>query len=148
MKISKETLNFNKEILFGEIGALVGTQTGGYISSKFTDSSTLISYSVVAGALVFASLFWLAMRIYDKSKKEKYSEDKFVHDLKYFTPASAFLTFGIYYPVLFFVTKHFLENGRIVEFSAIISQTLAFAFFLVGINVYRNILFNKFGKRI
>ena len=101
MKISKETINFNKEILFGELGALIGTQAGGYVASQFTSSADVISYSVVAGALIMASLFWVLMRAYDKSRRDIYSLGKFEHDLKYFTPASAFLTFFIYYPRCF-----------------------------------------------
>jgi len=148
MKFSKDTLNFNKEILFGELGAVAGTQIGGYISSNLTDSSTIISYSVVFGALVGASLFWLVMRVYDKSKKEKYSREKFIFDLKYFTPASAFFTFTCYYPTLFLITKYLLEHKTIVMFSAIFSQFIAFSFFLLGINTYRYVLIKVFNKEL
>lgn len=148
MKISQDTINFNKEILFGELGALIGTQTGGYVSSHFTSSVKIISFSVVIGALIVASLFWMLMRIYDRSRKSAYSKEKLEYDLEYFTPASACLTIFIYYPTLYLTTKHFLEHGRIVEFSAIVAQTIAFAAFIVGINIYRNILFKYYGKKI
>jgi uncharacterized membrane protein YeaQ/YmgE (transglycosylase-associated protein family) len=148
MKISRETINFNKEILFGEVGAIVGTQLGGLISSNITNSSTTIAYSVVFGALVGASLFWLIMRIYDKSKKEKYSREKFIFDLKYFTPASAFFTFMCYYPTLFLITKYLLEHQIMVTFSAIFSQFVAFSFFLLGINTYRYVLIKVFNKEL
>lgn len=148
MKISKETINFNKEILFGEAGALIGTQAGGDISSIFTKNVDIISYSVVFGALVMASVFWLLMRAYDKSRHDKYSLDKFKNDLKYFTPASAFLTFTIYYPVLFFVTRRFLLHNRIVEFSSVLAQSIAFSLFLIGINIYRYILNKYYQKKL
>jgi len=148
MKISKETFNFNKEILFGELGALVGIQFFDFLSSIFSFPVKLIPHLVVLGAIVGGSLFWLLARIYDKSKKERYSEKKFLYDVKYFTPASAFFTFAFYYPALFFATKYFLAHHRQLEFSTIISQIIAFSLFMIGINFYRYILIKVFKKEI
>jgi hypothetical protein len=148
MTITKGTIDFNKEILFGECGALLGTQAGGYISAYLTNSVDIIASSVVFGAIVMASLFWAIMRIYDKSHRDNYSKDKFIDDVKYFTPASAFLTIFFYYPTLFLATRHFLINGRIVEFSAIVAQTIAFAIFIMGINLYRFILIKYYKKEL
>ncbi|VVB83111.1 Uncharacterised protein [uncultured archaeon] len=148
MKISKETLNFNKELLIGEIGTLAGIQFVDFLSYIFSFPIKLIPHLVVFGAIIGGSLFWVLARIYYKSKEEKYSEKKFLYDIKYFTPASAFFTFAFYYPALFFATKYFLFHHRQVEFSTIISQIIAFGLFLIGINFYRYILLKVFKKQI
>lgn len=133
----KETINFNKEIFFGEIGALVGTQIFGHYASKLFISPTIISGFVVLGAIVFASLFWLAMRLYDRILRKKESTKMVKEEISYFVPASIFLTLSVYYPVLFYSTRHLLRHHDLVTYSAIISQTLAFLLFLIGINAYR-----------
>jgi len=148
MKISKGTFNFNKEILFGELGTLIGIQFVNLFSSFFYFPVKLIPHLVVLGAIVGGSLFWLLARIYDRSRKEKYSEKKFLYDVKYFTPASAFFTFAFYYPTLFFATRYFLAHHRQLEFSTIISQIIAFGLFLIGINFYRYVLIKVFKKEI
>ncbi len=144
-RISKEMSEFNKEILFGELGAIIGTQTFGYISSKLTNFENVISFFVVLGAIIFASLFWLFLRYYHKQKKG-YGVKEIIKDTFYFTPVSAILTILLYYPTLFLITKYLLINKLNVHFSAIIAQTIAFFLFLLGINVYRKFLIKYFKK--
>lgn len=146
MKISKETFNFNKELLIGEVGTLMGIQFINFLSSIFSFPIKLIPHFVVLGAIIGGSLFWLAARIYDKSKQGKYSEKKFLYDIKYFTPVSAFFTFAFYYPALFFSTRYFLTHHRQLEFSTIISQIIAFGLFMIGINLYRFLFLKVFKK--
>lgn len=148
MSITKETINFNKEILFGEIGALVGVQLFSYIFLRLDYSINLLSYIVVIGAIIGASLFWLIMRIYDKTRKDKYPEKNIINDISYYAPAAFILTSLFYYPTLFFATKYFLEHNRMVEYSAIISQIIAFVLFLIGINIYRYILGKYYNKQL
>lgn len=148
MKITRETINFNKEILFGEIGALVGVQFASYLFSRLNYSANLLSYMVVMGAIIGASLFWFTMRLYDKSRKNKYTEKKIIEDISYYTPAAFILTGLFYYPTLFFATKYFIEHNRMVEYSATVSQIIAFALFLIGINLYRYILNKYYGKEL
>jgi hypothetical protein len=148
VKISKETLNFNKEILLGEVGTLVGIQLVNLCSSIFLFPIKIIPYLVVLGAIIFGSLFWTLARIYDNSKKEGNSHKKFLSDVKYFTPASAFFTIAFYYPTLFFATKYFLEHHHQIRFSTIISQIIAFGLFLIGVNFYRFILIKVFKKQL
>lgn len=143
MKISKNLINFNKEILFGEIGAIVGIQIVDYIFSKMNYPANLFSYIIVMGAIVGASLFWFIMRIYDKTRKDKYPEKKIIEDISYYAPAAFILTSIFYYPTLFFATKYFLEHNRRVELSSTFAQIIAFGLFLLGINIYRYIL-NKY----
>ena len=148
MKISRESLDFNKEILIGEIGSLVGVQFVSLMSIHFSRYQNLIPFFIVLGAMILGSLFWVLARVYYKSKKEKYSEKSFFEDVKYFSPASILFTLVFYYPTLFFAVKYFLEHHRAIEFSAILSQVLAFLAFLVAINIYRYVLFKVFDKKL
>jgi hypothetical protein len=147
MKISKDTLNFNKEILFGEIGALIGIQLINLVPNAYLPPK-LIPFLAVLGAIFGGSLFWLWARVYYKSKEGEYSKMKFFRDIEYFAPASTFFTFAFYYPSLFFATKYFLAHHRQIEFSIIASQIIAFALFLAGINIYRYILKKVFKKNL
>ncbi len=147
-RISKETIDFNKELLFGEIGALIGIQFVDFISLFFSISISLIPHLIILGAIIGGSLFWISARIYYKSKEGNYSEKKLITDVEYFAPASAILTFTFYYPALFFSTKYFLIHHRHLEFSSIVSQTIAFLLFVIAINIYRYVLFKVFRKKI
>jgi|WetSurMetagenome_2_1015567.scaffolds.fasta_scaffold46691_2 hypothetical protein len=148
IKVSKEALDFNKEILFGEIGSLVGIQIATLLSIHFPRHSNLIPYFIVLGASVIGSLFWLLARIYYKSKKGKYSEKNFITDMEFFTPASVLFAVLFYYPALFFTSKFLLEHSKAIEFSAILSQVVAFLVFLLAINIYRYILLKVFNKKL
>jgi uncharacterized membrane protein YeaQ/YmgE (transglycosylase-associated protein family) len=148
MKITRETINFNKEILFGEVGAIAGIQIVSFTSSRVDYSVNLLSYMIVIGAIVGASLFWFLMRLYDKTRKNKYSEEKIIEDITCYAPAAFVLTSLFYYPTLFFATKYFLEHNRMVEYSATISQIIAFGLFLIGINIYRYIINKYYGKSL
>ena len=125
MKISKETLNFNKEILLGEVGSLIGIQIVRFISIHFFFYPRLIPHLSVLGGMIGGSLSWLLARVYYKSKEGEYSEKKFFKDIEYFTPASTFFTVIFYYPVLFFATKHFL-NITEWNFQRLLAQILSF----------------------
>jgi hypothetical protein len=148
MKLSKNFWDFNKELFFGEVGTLIGIQFVNLLSESYAFPIRLIPHLVVLGAMIGGSLFWLLARVYYKSKEEKYSEKKFLDDVKYFVPASTFFTFVFYYPVLFFATKYFLEHHRKLEFSTIVPQVIAFCAFIVGINIYRYILLKVEGKNL
>ncbi len=68
IKISKEAINFNKEILFGELGGVIAAPTFSYFFSRFLLSANTLATLTVISVMITASLFWLGMRIYDKSK--------------------------------------------------------------------------------
>ena len=112
MRITKETINFNKEILFGELGAIVGIQISGNLFYKLDISADLLSYLIVLGAMIGASLFWFAMRLYDKTRKQKYSEKNIIEDISYFATGSFILTAIFYYQTLFFVSKYLIEKNK------------------------------------
>ena len=81
MKISKRAIDFNKEMLFGEIGSFLGAQTFGLVFSNITSNINIISFSVIAGAILGAALFFLSARIYNQSRKRTLSRKKLVGDL-------------------------------------------------------------------
>jgi len=148
MGITKETINFNKEILFGEIGAIVGIQIFSHIFYKLELSANIISYLVVVGAIVGASLFWFIMRLYDKTRKNIYSEKNIVEDISYIVPASFILTIIFYYPTLFFMTKYLIEHNKLIDYIATVPQIVAFALYLIAINIYRKVLMKYYNKTL
>lgn len=148
MKISKAFFDFNKEIFFGELGALICIPLFSELMAQFTSRATFISFSAILGALIGGSTFWLAMRVYDKERKRKYSLGGLVEDIAYFTPAAFVLGLIIYQPVLFFVSHHLLVLGDKVLFSVLVSQASAFLLFLISINVYRSLLYKFVGEKL
>jgi uncharacterized membrane protein YeaQ/YmgE (transglycosylase-associated protein family) len=146
--ISKSAINFNKEIIFGEVGAIAGAQVFGYFSSLFAVSASIISLFATAGAIIGAAIFFISLRIYDKFKEKDLSRKKFTSDLLYFTPVAFVLTIGVYYPVLFFMDRAMLNAQHGEIYATFISQFAAFACFFVLINFYRYFLLKFAGKRL
>lgn len=144
--MKKSLINFNKEIVFGEIGSILGAPLFAFIVSRFSKNSDLISGSAVAGGIIGMAIFWLYARIADKG--DKYSLKSLGDDVKYFTPAAFILAIIFYHPTLFFVSKSFLLNGERVLYSVIFAQFAAFLFFLFGMNIYRYFLMKIVGKKL
>lgn len=146
-KISKKsTLNFNKEIVVGEVGALIGAPLVSFIASRFTSNLDAVSICAVIGAAIGACTSWLAMRIRDREKDRNFSAHNLASDIAYFTPAALLLTLTVYYPTLYFLSGDLLAVHRRVLSSVILSQITAFLLFLVLINVYRYFLAKFAGK--
>ena len=148
MKVSDEALSFNKELLFGEIGSVIGAPLASFIGSKFTSSIDAIATITVIGAAIGASLFWLGMRIYDKLKNSDVSRKKFVEDLAYLIPVASLLVFTIYYPSLYLLSHYLLENDYRAVSSAMISQVSSYVLFLLSINTYRYFLLKLTGRKL
>lgn len=151
MKISKEAINFNKQILMGEIGAIIGAQTFSHLSSEVFHSLTRISIAAVIGSMVGSSL-WMFTRAYDMASHKKFSYKELAEDIALFTPVAFLLSCLIYYPLLFFLSKsllmhHFLDHSIILS-SVFISQLIAFLVLLIALNLYRIFLFKKTGRRL
>ncbi len=146
--ISKSAINFNKELIFGELGAIAGAQVFGYVSSLFSASSNVISSFATIGAIIGAAIFFLSLRIYDKFKEKDLSRKKFANDLLYFTPVAFVLTLLVYYPMLFFADRYLLNNEHHVFYATLAAQLIAFACFLILINIYRYALIKLAGKRL
>lgn len=146
--VSKSFINFNKEILFGEIGALAGAQVFGYFAYLLTDKVNRISASATLGALIGAAVFFLSLRAYHKICENDFCGRKFAKDLFYFTPVAFVLSIGVYYPALFFIDRYLLNIHFHVVSATFIAQAIAFFCFLVGINVYRYLLLKLTGRKL
>ena len=60
--------------------------------------------------MIGASLFWFAMRLYDKTRKQNIQEKNIIEDISILHQdhLSNFAIF--YYPTLFFVSKYLIER--------------------------------------
>ncbi|MEM3091943.1 MAG: hypothetical protein QXD05_02335 [Candidatus Pacearchaeota archaeon] len=148
--IPEDFINFNKEIFFGEVGAFLGVQITGNLVNYFFVSSDLVPLFVLGGSILGASLLWLSVRFYDKTKqlKKKFSEKDFLRDIYYFTPAAFILTLIIYYPSLYYLTKKLISKDGIIIFPLFFSQLGAFILLLISLNLYKFILFKISGKKL
>jgi hypothetical protein len=146
--MQKSTLDFNREILFGECGALLMANPTATLVSHFTKNAAVISSSAVAGTLTGGALFWLAARVYDKVKVKRFDAKALASDIGYFTPAAIIVGILVYDPLIYFTAHHLLGEGDRVEYSVIAGQVVAFALFLLCMNAYRLILLRIRGKSL
>jgi hypothetical protein len=137
---------FNKELIFSEMGAIVCAPLVSWIVSQITKTPSTISASAVIGATAGAGIIWISTRMYHKRKRGDASLKSLAADMAYFTPVALLLTLLIYYPILYFASKHFLEGAHGVFASVILSQLAAYILFMISINCYRLILI-YLGKR-
>ena len=148
MRVSKSLVDFNKQILFGEIGAVVGIQLAPLVTSWFTANPDIISLAAVLGGQVAGSVVWLIVKSRDEKGPGAHSVLNLAVQIAFFSPAAFIVGLIVYQPTLFLVTRHLLRNGNLVVYSALISQFAAFSLFLVSINIYRFALYRIAGKRI
>jgi len=151
MRISKEDINFNKQIFMGEIGAIIGAQTFSHISSEVFHSLTRVPIVAVIGSMIGSSL-WIFTRAYDMASHKKFSSKELMKDFVLFTPVAFLLSCLIYYPLLFFLSRsllmHHLMDHYLILSSVFISQLIAFLVLLLALNLYRVFLFKKTGRRL
>jgi len=145
MKMDRRVVDFNKEILFGEIGALISIPIITYFVSLFSKNATLISSAAVIGSIAGASFFWIFMRAYDDKKRHELSFQTLAADIGYFTPAAFISTLFVYYPVLFFVSRYLIVHKDVIFSSVIIAQVMAFSLFLLVMNFYHHYLYRITG---
>lgn len=142
--MDKNFFNFNKQIIFGELGSIIGAPSFTYIATFFTKNPNWISISAVAGSLIGAAILWLITRIYDEKKRNRYEIKTLATDIVYYTPVATPLVFLVYQPLLFFLTRVFLGAGLYSLIAVIIAQFIAFLSFLILINLYRLFLIKRF----
>jgi hypothetical protein len=140
-------LEFNLQIMVSELGALLGAPIGGHVASANHGTTTVISAATVAGAIVGAAIMYLSLRAYHKHREGTLTGVRFVSDMVHFTPAAFLLTLLLYYPTLFFLSRA-LQANHTVLFSVVCSQLVAFALFLIGINVYWQVLRKYTGREL
>jgi hypothetical protein len=146
MRLSKRFVDFNKQLLFGEIGALMGTPLFPLITSHFTDDPAVVSFSAVIGGLAAGSIFWLVVRVYDERRRGLHWVRHLAGQIVWFSPAASVLGLLIYQPTLFLVARHLIKAGALVVHAVLASQALAFTLFLVAMNLYR-LMISRTGKK-
>jgi len=130
--------NFNKEILFGESGALILANVTAPIVAHFTQNNNIISVSALLSTLIGGSLFWLTTRIYHHKKKDSdFKVSKIKSDISYFTPAAFIFGLVVYDPAIYFISNYLLNSHYTVGISVITGQVIAFSLFLICMNLYR-----------
>ncbi|MEX0921010.1 MAG: hypothetical protein WDZ62_01985 [Candidatus Pacearchaeota archaeon] len=142
----KSTFNFNKQLLFAELGAFICAPLVAYLISYFFEEPKIISSAAIVGAVLGGSLFWLSMRAHDRKFKGKVSSKRLINDIMYFTPAAFMGTVLVYYPSVYFISKYLLTSNGDIFSSVFSSQIMAFTLFLCYINIYRYFLAKITGK--
>ena len=146
-KINREnTINFNKELVFGELGALIGAPLFSYITSIFTSLPKYISLAAVFGGIFVQAIFWLSMRAYDKKSENSLSVKNMAEDIIYFTPVAFLVALFFYYPTLFFGSEYLIKDNYKVVYSVISAQIVAFFLFVTLMNIYRYFLAKIYKK--
>jgi len=145
--MKKRTFEFNKEIVFGEIGALISVPTVSFLVSLFTKNPSAISTAAVIASLIGASAFWIFMRVFDEKRRKSYTFQHFATEVGYFTPVAFIIAVLVYYPSLFFISKYFLTKERVV-YAVITAQAVAFTLFVILMNFYRHMLFKLTGEEL
>lgn len=137
MPLSQRLVDFNKQIVLGEVGAAVGTPLAPWITARFTHDPNVISLAAVVGGLIAGSLFWLVTKFRDEHRQGAASLRRLAGHIAYYTPAAFVLGLVSYQPALFLVTRHLIVRGQHEALAAVIGQAVAFGLFLVAINLYR-----------
>lgn len=144
----KRFLNFNKQLVFGEFGALAGTPLFPLIAAHFTRDPAVLSFSAVVGGLVAGSFFWLVVKIYDEHHGGARTARHLAGQIAWFSPAAFVLGLMTYQPTLFFVGRHLIKRGVPVVAAVLLSQLLAFILFALAMNIYRLFLHHTLRKHI
>jgi hypothetical protein len=140
--------DFNKELLCGEAGALLVANGAAAAVARFTPRAALISLAAVAGTLSGGSVFWLATRIFDRTRAQSFAAREMAQDLSYFTPAAVTLGLAVYQPAMYATAHYLLQHGVAVAWSVTSGQGIGFGLFMVAMNLYRFSLLKISGKRL
>jgi len=137
---------FNKEIFFGEVGAILGAALASSITGHFTVSRAIIAQFAVVGSALGGSSLFLFEKIKNKIKRKENILKSTIKDLEFFTPAAAVIVFGISYPLLYNLAKFLIKIGWHHYLSGVVAEISAFLAFLILINLYRLVLVRKFKR--
>ncbi len=148
MALSRRVVDFNKEIIVGEIGALIGAPLFGFLGSLIRGTPDIISTFTIAGSIIGGFISWFVTRIYDEKKETEFSAKKLARKISLYTPVAFIISILIGYPVVFLVTRALSVRGHITLFSSLMGELSGFTIFLVLINVYRYLLLKHFNKML
>ena len=147
--MNKEDRNFgefNKEVLYGEAGAILGAAAISTLASHFTMSRIIISQFAVIGSMLGGGSLFLIKKIQHKIQKKQPVLKSTVRDLEVFTPAALLITLVVSYPIVYYLTKFFIKLHWHPYFAGGLSEIGGFLAFLLLINIYRLILVRKFKR--
>jgi hypothetical protein len=144
----KNFSDFNKEIFFGEAGAILGAALISTIASHFTDSGKIIAQFAVLGSIIGGSSLFLLKKIRNKIRRKEPILKSILRDLEYFTPAAAVIGFGICYPTLYSVAKFLVKMGWHTYLAGAVAEVCAFSVFIILVNLYRVGLIKWFKKNL
>lgn len=144
----KNFSDFNKEIFFGEAGAILGAALVSAITGHFTDNGKIIAQFAVVGSVLGGSTLFLLEKVKNKIRRKEPILKSIINDLKYFTPAAAIIGFGAAYPTLYNLAKFFVKIGWHPYISGAVAEVCAFTVFIILINIYRFGLIKFFKKNI
>ncbi len=148
MKLNKRVIDFNKEILIGEIGAILGAPIFGFLGSLIFTNSKFISFATLFGSILGGSISWLVARIYDEKKSKRFSVGKFAREVTFFTPVAFLISISASYPTVLFVTNSVFLRSHISFLSSLVGEICGFSIFLLLINSYRIVLGHYFNKKL
>ena len=146
IKLNQRVVDFNKEILIGEAGALLGAPIFGFLSSLISRSPNFVSFSTLLGSIIGASSSWLIARVQDEKKRGKLSRKKIAKDLSLYTPIAFLIALLAAYPTVVLVTHSLFIRERISYLSSFVGELCGFVVFLILINAYRYLLSHKMNK--
>lgn len=143
----RQIIDFNKEILTGEIGALLCAPLFGFIGSVIIRNPTFIAFFTLFGSVIGGSIFWASMRIYDQKKRNEFSLKRFTKGISFYTPVAFLISLLAAYPTVFFVTRSISNSHLHIYFlSSLAGELSGFIVFLILINCYRYVLEHHFNK--
>lgn len=141
-------IDFNKEILFGELGALLGAPIFGVIGSLMSRSPDFISLFTIVGSIFGGSVLWLVTKFYDEKKENRFTVKKFAYRISLFTPVAFTISILVTYPIIFFVTHALSSRHHVTFLSSLSGEVVGFCVFLILINTYRYVLIKSFRKEL
>jgi len=145
---NKRFVDFNKEIISGEIGAILGAALGGFVAVYIAHTRNTISFFVLLFSILSASTFFILTKIRNQKKEGIFSIKNIFKEIAYYSPVACLFGVFVGYPFLFLLTKHFLKVGFHPYSAGIISEFTVFLFFLFSINIYRFVLLRVFNREI
>lgn len=141
-------IDFNKEILFGELGALLGAPVFGVLGSLMSHSPDFISLFTLFGSILGGSILWLTTKFHDEQKENRFSVKKFAYRISLFTPVAFTISILVTYPIIFFVTHALSSHHHVTFLSSLLGEAAGFSVFLILINTYRYVLIKSFKREL
>lgn len=146
--MKKDTIQFNLEMLFSEVGVFVGAQLFAHLAAIISVDPDFISLFGVIGATAGSAIFWVIMRIRDGRTRGEYSRHNLFDDILHYSPAATTLGLFVCQPIFFIISTRLMSHGMGTLLAVLIGQFVGFIVFAVLLNIYRHYLEKVTGKRL